>query len=164
MEPWTSLLLTVGSVAVGVVVAWVFYRKSRDDARRDADAARAIMQRLMERLAAAAPTPVLIAPGAGAVHDAVSLGAPVAVPQVAPETAIAELVLASLSVMQDGRGQVDMRRLLGEIGADVGPERMSDAEEALRELRRRGVVEWQGDDHDLPRIGKLTVTLPGVLT
>jgi len=160
MDPLTSLLLAVASIVIGAALPWFLYRKSRNDARSEAALTRGIIQNLMALQSATAPAAAGIAPGVGGGGwHATAVQAPVTMLEPAPDTAITQLVLASLSVLQDERGQVDMRRLLAEIGAAVGPELVSAAENALRELRRRGAVEWQGDDRDLTRIAKLNVRM-----
>lgn len=80
-----------------------------------------------------------------------------AVERSEPNAAIEELVRASLGALVNERGEVDMSRLMQEVSLAAGSQGMSAAFEALRRLRSRGVVDWDGSDESLPQVGTLHV-------
>jgi len=167
----TTIVVGIVGVGVSVIVAYVFYwigEKSSGDQVRglrtqngellsSVDSVRRLLavyvERMEQRSSQLAPTS-----GTGAHGESLPTGfgggrhGP-----TEADSAVLELVRASLSVLQNERGEVDPSLLLDEVGRAVGPDRLPLAENELRRLRATGDVEWQGDDSDLCKVPILRV-------
>jgi hypothetical protein len=74
-----------------------------------------------------------------------------------PDTAIEELLRASLGALVNERGDVDVTRLMREVAAVVGPSHIADALATIRRMRDQGVVWWDGGGDDLSGVRTLHV-------
>lgn len=73
------------------------------------------------------------------------------------DVAVEELLRAFLGALVNERGDVDKTRLMREVGAVLGPGRITGAVDVLRRLRDQGVVSWDENGDDLSRVRTLHV-------
>jgi hypothetical protein len=152
-----SIILGIAGIVASVVCAWLFYWLGGRIARRENGALLKEINELRKLLADYVQSmserlgSMQREDGRVVASDEGSC-ATVAVARAEPNAAIEGLVRASLGALVNERGEVDMSRLVREVSLATGPTGLSAAFEVLRQLRSRGVVEWDGSDDVLPQV------------
>jgi hypothetical protein len=156
-----TLTVVVGGVGVlcSAIFPYYFYWLGGRKAKAQNSELRSLIsllvqQRISDRSPASSGAVQLDAPRSGVAPPSDALA-----DSVLSDAALEELVRASLGALLNERGEVEMTRLLGEVGAVLGPSHMSDALSALRRLRAKGVVSWDDGDDDMSRVRTVRVVV-----
>lgn len=156
-----TVVAGLAGILVSIICSYVFYwLGGRDSHRQNSELMQEVaelrtllssfVQGIADRLPAAHAL-IKTAGGDKGVDPSVAN-----LPKEATDIAMEELIRASLGALLNERGEVDMTRLLREVGGAVGPRHMAEAVAVLRRLRDQGVVSW-GDAEDLSQVRTVRV-------